>query len=90
MGEAGRAVLAIVTSILGLSIVAVILSTRSNTTGVIATAGTALSQVIGAATAPVTGSAGFAVGSTIGGVAAGLANPFPMGGSYGYGGTGFP
>lgn len=68
MGESGRAVIAILSSIVGLSIVAVVLSARANTAGVIGAAGSALASVLGAATAPVTGAmpsgaVGYGVGS---------------------------
>lgn len=62
MGESGRAVIAIVSSIVGLSIVAVVLSTRANTASVIGSAGQALSSVLGAATSPVTGAGGYGGG----------------------------
>ena len=55
MGEAGRAVIAVVSSVIGLAILSVILSARANTAGVIQAGGQALSGVLGAATAPVTG-----------------------------------
>lgn len=62
MGEGGRAAIAIVSSIIGLSVVAVVLSSHANTAGVIGAAGSALSGVIGAATAPVTGGTAAAPG----------------------------
>lgn len=48
---------AIVTAIIGLAVVAVIVSRNSNTSGVLQSAGSALGFVIGAATSPVTGGA---------------------------------
>ncbi len=77
MGETGRAVVAILSSIVGLSIVAVLLSTRSNTAGVLGAAGSALSQVIGAATSPVTGAA-----PGIAGLQQGLMSGGGLGGGY--------
>jgi hypothetical protein len=55
MGEGGRAVLAIVSSVIGLAVVSVVLSNNAATSQVIGAGGQALSSVIGAATAPVTG-----------------------------------
>lgn len=55
MEGGGRAVLAIVSSVIGLAIISVILSSRAQTSQVIAAGGNALSSVIGAATGPVTG-----------------------------------
>lgn len=53
-----RAVIAVVSSILGLSILSVILSQRAQTSSVLGSAGQALASVIGAATSPVTGGGG--------------------------------
>jgi hypothetical protein len=55
MGEVTRAIFAGVASLIGLAILSVVLSNRSNTASVISTAGNALSSVIGAATGPITG-----------------------------------
>ncbi len=55
MSEGTRAVIAIVSSIIGLSIVAVVLSARANTAGVVGAASSGLAGVLSAATAPVTG-----------------------------------
>lgn len=76
MGEAGRAILAIVSSVIGLSILAVVVSSQAQTSNVITSAGSALSQVIGAAVSPVTGGSGGALG--------GFANSL-LGGLTGYG-----
>jgi hypothetical protein len=84
MEETGRALLAIVTGVLGLAIVGVIFSANSNTAGVISAASSGFAGVISAATAPVTGSgavglggltslAGTYVGSGLGGFLSGLA-----------------
>ncbi len=81
MGESGRAIVAILSSVIGLSIVAVVLSARSNTAGVLGAAGSALANVIGAATSPVTGAApvgaaGYGGGAGLAqGLAGGLYNP---------------
>jgi hypothetical protein len=53
--DALRAMFALAASVIGLAVLAVILSTRSNTAGVIGAAGNALSAVIGAAASPISG-----------------------------------
>lgn len=55
MGKSEEAIVAIVTGIIGVAIIAVIVSARAQTPSVIGAAGKALSQVIGAAVSPVTG-----------------------------------
>lgn len=50
-----QAAVAIVAGLIGLAIVAVIVSQRAQTSAVIGSAGSALSSVIGAAIAPVSG-----------------------------------
>jgi PRD1 phage membrane DNA delivery len=55
MGNIGGAAVAIVAGILGLAIVAVIVSQKANTSTVISSAGTALSGIINAAVSPVAG-----------------------------------
>jgi PRD1 phage membrane DNA delivery len=51
-------VIAIVTGIIGLAIVAVVVSQNAQTGTVLTSAGTALSSVIGAAVSPITGGQG--------------------------------
>jgi hypothetical protein len=58
MNEGVRAIAAFAASAIGLAIIAVLMSSRANTAGVITAGGSALSSVIGAAVAPVTGSGG--------------------------------
>jgi len=53
--EAGAGILAIVTGVIGLAIVAVVLSPKAETSSVLSSGGNALSNVISAAVAPVTG-----------------------------------
>jgi hypothetical protein len=67
MGDgAGRALLAIVTAVIGLAIVSVVLSNQAQTGTIISDSGQALSSVIGAATAPITGASSSAnVGSDV-------------------------
>jgi hypothetical protein len=55
MSEALRAITSLAAALIGLALVAVILSTRSNSANVIGSAGNALSSVIGAATSPISG-----------------------------------
>ena len=54
--EALKAGVSIVTAIIGLAILSVILSNKANTLGLVQNLSSGLSQDIGAATAPVTGS----------------------------------
>jgi len=73
MEQGGRAILAVLSSIVGLAILSVILSARANTAGVISAGSYGFASILSAATAPVTGyggvqtSGGFAGGGTIGG-----------------------
>jgi PRD1 phage membrane DNA delivery len=53
--DAMRVILGLASAVIGLAVLSVILSTRSNTSSVIGAAGNALSSVIGAATSPVSG-----------------------------------
>ena len=52
----------IVLAIVGIALLAVLLSKNSNTQGIITAGGTSLAQDIGAAVAPITGS-GFSLGN---------------------------
>jgi hypothetical protein len=71
--EAGRAILAIVSSIVGLAIISVVLSQQAQTTSVIQAGSQGLASVIGAATAPVTGgSAASTAGAVVGGLLSGI------------------
>jgi hypothetical protein len=53
MGAIGPGLITIVGGIIGLAIVAVLVSQKAQTSGVVQAGGTALSQIIGAAVAPV-------------------------------------
>lgn len=53
-----NSVVTVMTAIIGLAIVAVIVSNRANTSGVIKSTGAAFSESIGAAVSPVTGGSG--------------------------------
>jgi hypothetical protein len=55
MNSIGPGIIAIVTGIIGLAIVAVVVSQNANTSSVIGASGSALSSVIGAAVSPVAG-----------------------------------
>jgi len=53
-----ESVVTILTAIIGVAILAVLVSQRSNTAGVLTAGGQAFSGMLGAATAPVTGGGG--------------------------------
>lgn len=55
MDHIGPGIVAIISGIIGLAIIAVIVGTQAQTSSVISASGTALSGVIGAAVSPVTG-----------------------------------
>lgn len=60
MGEqAISGLITVATAIIGVAIIATLVSRNANTAGVIASAGNALSQGLTAATAPVTSAGGF-------------------------------
>jgi hypothetical protein len=64
MGQIGPTLITIVVSIIGLAMVAVVVSKNAQTTQVISAGGSALSKIIGAAVQPVSGNAfGSAFGS---------------------------
>lgn len=54
-GDFGGAIVAVIAGVIGLAIVAVIVSQNAQTPTIITNAGTALKGVIGAAVAPVSG-----------------------------------
>jgi len=69
MSSIGPGIISIVAGVIGLAIVAVIVSQKANTSQVLTGAGSALSSVIGAAVQPVSGSNTFgSAGQTVGGV----------------------
>lgn len=53
MGNLGEGLIVIVTAIIGLAMVAVLVSRSAQTSSVIGASGSALSQIIGSAVAPV-------------------------------------
>lgn len=58
-------IVTVMTAIIGVAILAVIVSKNSNTSGVISSAGSAFAGALSAATAPITGSTSFSGGSTL-------------------------
>lgn len=58
MGHFGDQVVAILTAIIGVAIVAVIVSKRSDTTNVVSSAFSAFSGLVSTAVSPITGSVG--------------------------------
>ena len=58
MGHVGEQITAILTAIVGVAIVAVILSRNSNTAQVISSAAGGFSEALGVAVSPITGSGG--------------------------------
>jgi len=51
----GDSIITVLTAIVGVAIIAVLVSKQANTTNVISSAGTAFSQIVGAAISPVSG-----------------------------------
>lgn len=58
MNKITEAVVTILTAIIGVAILAVLVSRRSNTAGVMTAGGNAFASMLGAATGPVTGGGG--------------------------------
>jgi hypothetical protein len=56
MGQIAPAVVAVIAGVIGLAIVAVVVSKNAQTPTVVSSAGAALAQIIGAAVSPVAGS----------------------------------
>jgi hypothetical protein len=63
MGNVSASVVSVIASIIGLAIVAVLVSQKAQTSQVLQGAGSALSKVIAAAVGPVTGSSGNSFGA---------------------------
>jgi PRD1 phage membrane DNA delivery len=51
----GESIITVLTAIIGVAVVAVLVSKSANTSGVLQAGGSAFSQIIGAAVAPVSG-----------------------------------
>jgi hypothetical protein len=64
MDRIGPTFITIITGIIGLAIIAVLVSTRAQTPNVITASGAALANIINAAVQPVTSGGGFGVGNT--------------------------
>jgi hypothetical protein len=58
MGKIGEQIVVVLLAIVGVAVVAVILSKNANTSNVIAAAGSGFSQALGAALSPVAGNSG--------------------------------
>lgn len=56
MGHAGDQIVAVLTAIIGVAILSVILSNKSNTSGVISSASQAFASMLSTAVSPITGS----------------------------------
>ena len=77
MEKIGGGILAIVSAVVGLAIVAVIVSKNAQTPTVISSAGSALANVIGAAVSPVTGGSGLSnLFGSVSGIGGSLGNLF--------------
>jgi PRD1 phage membrane DNA delivery len=63
MGNIGPGIITVIGAVVGLAVVAVLVAQKAQTPQVLQGAGTALSSVIAAAVAPVTGSSSTAFGS---------------------------
>lgn len=63
MSDAFTQIISVAIAIVGLAIVAVILSKQANTANVITASGKALGGAIGAAVSPITGGGGFSSGA---------------------------
>ena len=61
MNRIGEEVATILTAVIGVAILAVILSKRSNTTGVIDSGAKGFSSILSTALSPITGGAGIAI-----------------------------
>lgn len=68
MDKIGPAIITIVAGVIGLAIVAVIVSQKAQTSTVISSSGSALSSIINAAVSPVSGNTFGSTGQTTGGV----------------------
>lgn len=63
MGNIGEQIVTVATAIIGLAIIAVLVSRNANTSGVISAAGAAFTSALGTAVSPVTGFTGGAGGN---------------------------
>ena len=61
MSEVGSALTSIIMAVIGVAIIAVLVSQKAATANVLQAGGTAISNVLGAAISPVTGSSGIGI-----------------------------
>lgn len=59
-------IVTVATAIIGVAVLAVLVSNNANTSGVIQSAGSAFSSALGVAESPVSGNSGFGFGSNLG------------------------
>lgn len=64
MGQAGPLIVSVIAGVIGLALVAVIVSKNAQTSTVISGAGSALANVIAAAVSPISGSSNTSYGSS--------------------------
>jgi PRD1 phage membrane DNA delivery len=64
MGNVGPLIVSVIAGVIGLAMVAVLVSSKANTSTVLKGAGSALSSVISSAVSPITGSSTNTFGST--------------------------
>lgn len=69
-------VVTIALAIVGVAIIAVLVSKNANTTGVIQSASSGFSQTLATAISPVTGAGGSGLGTNFGGLGSGLGSGF--------------
>jgi len=87
MKDLAEPIVTILTAVVGVAIIAVLVSQRANTAGVFSAAGSAFANVLSAATAPVTGNAATPSVQASGGLLSGVSLPSLGGGTGGsYGG----
>lgn len=68
MNNATEALVTILSAVVGVTVLAVLVSRRANTAGVLSAGGNAFSQILGVAVSPVTGSAFATPTSSLGGM----------------------
>ena len=85
MDEYGKPIIAIFTSIVGLTILAVLVSKNSNTSSVIGTVFQGFGSILNTAVSPVTGGSTLSGVGSIAGIVSGISNTT---GFSGYGGSG--
>lgn len=61
MSEVGSAITSIIMAVIGVAIIATLVSQRAQTANVLSAGGTAISKVLGSALSPVTGATGISI-----------------------------